>query len=180
LLPLGSYKVTVIAQGFEKYEQTGVTLTAGATATVDARMTVGAMTQSVTVTAEGSVAEPARVDIGATINTLAVQDLPLTSRNVYNFILLQPGISATPNTEFGVPRKINANGFDDRIEYQLDGSNNTESDRKGIRLMPISQTFISEIVESSNGFAPEFGNTTGTVFNAITNSGTNDWHGSAE
>jgi hypothetical protein len=180
LLPLGNYKVTITAQGFEKYEQTGVTLTAGAIATVDARLTVGAVTQLVTVTAEGSIAEPARVDIGATINTLAVQDLPLTSRNVYNFILLQPGISATPNTEFGVPRKINANGFDDRIEYQLDGSNNTESDRKGIRLMPISQTFISEIVESSNGFAPEFGNTTGTVFNAITNSGTNDWHASAE
>lgn len=180
LLPLGSYKVTVTAQGFAKYEQSGITLTAGAIATVDAHLTVGAVTQSVTVTAEGSVAEPARVDIGATINTLAVQNLPLTSRNVYNFILLQPGISATPNTEFGVPHRINANGFDDRIEYQLDGSNNTESDRKGIRLMPISQTFISEIVESSNGFAPEFGNTAGTVFNAITNSGTNDWHGSAE
>jgi Carboxypeptidase regulatory-like domain/TonB dependent receptor len=179
VLSIGTYRVTVEASGFKKYEQTGVVLTAGAIATIDAKMTIGDVSQSVTVSAEGAVAEPARVDIGATINTLAVQNLPLTSRNVYNFILLQPGISATPNTEFGVPRKINANGFDDRIEYQLDGSNNTESDRKGIRLMPISQTFISEIVESSNGFAPEFGNTTGTVYNAVTNSGTNTFHGSA-
>jgi len=179
LLPIGTYEVTIEASGFNKFDQTGVVLTAGAIATVDAQLKVGDVSQTVTVTGEASVSEPARVDVGATINTLAVQNLPLTSRNVYNFILLQPGISATPNTEFGVPRKINANGFDDRIEYQLDGGNNTESDRKGIRLMPISQTFISEIVESSNGFAPEFGNTTGTVYNAVTNSGTNTWHGSA-
>jgi hypothetical protein len=45
--------------------------------------------------------------------------------------------------------------------------------------MPISQTFVREIVEATNGYAPEFGNTTGTVFNAVTNSGTNEWHGSA-
>ncbi len=179
VLPIGTYRVTVAASGFNKYEQTGVVLTAGAIATIDAKLTVGDLTQTVTVTSEAAVAEPARVDIGATINTLAVQNLPLTSRNVYNFILLQPGVSATPNTEFGVPRKINANGFDDRIEYQLDGSNNTESDRKGLRLMPISQTFISEIVQTSNGFAPEFGNTVGTVYNAVTNSGTNTFHGSA-
>jgi hypothetical protein len=179
LLPLGSYKVTVQAQGFNKYEQTGIILTAGAIATVDAQLKVGSISESVTVSAEAPVAEPARVDLGATVNARAVMNLPLTSRNVYNFILLQPAISATPNTEFGVPRKINANGFNDRIDYQLDGGNNTESDRKGIRLMPISQTFVQEIVEATNGFAPEFGNTTGTVFNAVTNSGTNDWHGSA-
>ncbi len=179
LLPLGSYKLVIDAQGFGKFEQTGIGISSGATATVDATLKVGAVSESVVVTGEASVAEPARVDIGATVNAMAVQNLPLISRNVYNFILLQPGISATPNTEFGVPRKINANGFDDRIEYQLDGGNNTESDRKGIRLMPISQTFVREIVESSNGFAPEFGNTTGTVYNAVTNSGTNDWHGSA-
>lgn len=179
-LTLGPYKVTVVATGFGKYEQSGVSLGAGDVATVDVTLKVGSVNEAVTISAESSVTDPTRVDIGATLNYRAVQNLPLTSRNVYNFILLQPGISATPNTEFGVPRKINANGFDDRIEYQLDGGNNTESDRKGIRLMPISQTFISEIVESSNGFAPEFGNTTGTVFNAITNSGTNQWHAAAE
>ncbi len=179
LLPVGQYKVTVQAQGFSTYERVGIGLTAGAIATVDVQLRVGAPMETVTVSSEAPVAEPARVDLGATVNNRAVTNLPLTSRNVYNFILLQPAISATPNTEFGVPRKINANGFADRIDYQLAGGNNTESDRKGIRLMPISQTFVEEIVEATNGFAPEFGNTTGTVFNAVTKSGTNDWHGSA-
>src|SRR5260370_32993060 len=109
----------------------------------------------------------------------SIETVPLLSRNPYNFILLQPNDSARPNTEFGVPRKINANGFTDRINYELDGSNNTQSDRAGIRLLPISDTFIGEVQQVSNGFAPEFGNTTGTVFNAITKSGTNVLHGEA-
>ncbi len=76
-----------------------------------------------------------------------------------------------------MPRKINANGFNGRINYQLDGSNNTESDRAGIRLIPISDTYVAEVQQVSNGFAPEFGNTVGTVFNTITKSGANDFHG---
>ena len=99
-----------------------------------------------------------------------VRNLPLVSRNPYNFILFQPNVSGRANTEFGVPRKINANGFNGRINYQIDGSNNTESDRAGIRLIPISDTYVPEIQQVSNGFAPEFGNTVGTVFNTITRS----------
>ena len=72
-----------------------------------------------------------------------MRNLPLVSRNPYNFILFQPNVSGRGNTEFGVPRKINANGFNGRINYQLDGSNNTESDRAGIRLIPISDTYVA-------------------------------------
>ena len=74
---------------------------------------------------------------------------------------------------------MNANGFNGRINYQLDGSNNTESDRAGIRLIPISNSYVQEVQQVSNGFAPEFGNTVGTVFNTITKSGSNDYHGEA-
>jgi hypothetical protein len=99
------------------------------------------------------------------------------SRNPYNFILIQPNVSGSPNVEFGVPRKVNANGFVDRINYQIDGGNNTQSDRAGIRLTPFSNTYIAEIQHTNNGFAPEFGNTVGTSFNAITKSGSNEFHG---
>src|SRR5207237_8473695 len=81
------------------------------------------------------------------------------------------------HTELAVPRKINAHGVNGRINYQPDGSNNTESDRASIRLIPISDTYVAEVQQVSNGFAPEFGNTVGTVFNTITKSGVNDLHG---
>ncbi len=179
VLPLGRYTVTAELPGFSKFTSTGVELTAGATATVNAALTVGGSTSIVEVGATAPVIEPGRTDLGFSLSANQIANLPLISRNSYNFILIQPNVSGHPNVEFGVPRKVNANGFTDRINYQLDGSNNTQSDRSGIRLLPISETYIAEVQQISNGFSPEFGNTVGTVFNAITKSGTNQFHGEA-
>ena len=63
--------------------------------------------------------------------------------------------------------------------YQIDGNTNTEKDRAGLRLLPVSEVLVREVKVITNGFAPEFGQTTGMVYNAITPSGTNDVHGSA-
>jgi hypothetical protein len=112
------------------------------------------------------------------MNTREVQNLPLVSRNPYNYSLLQANVTGRPNAEFGVPR-INANGYARRTNYQLDGNSNTQADRPGIRLMPISETFVSEVQLVTNGFSAEFGNTPGLIMNAVTPSGTNGIHGSA-
>jgi hypothetical protein len=87
-------------------------------------------------------------------------------------------VTGRTNIEFGVPR-INANGYARRTNYQLDGNSNTQTDRAGIRLMPISETFVSEVQLVTNGFAAEFGGTPGLIMNAVTPSGTNRFHGSA-
>jgi hypothetical protein len=55
----------------------------------------------------------------------------------------------------------------------------TESDRYGLRLFPISNAYIREVQTVSNSYAPEFGNTVGDIYNVITNSGTNTVHGMA-
>src|SRR5215471_6932517 len=177
LLPLGRYEVEVQAQGFGTKKVTGLALSAGQIATVDVALAVASTTTTVEVSAAGLITEPGRIDLGSTLNENMTRNLPLVSRNPYNFILFQPNVSGRANTEFGVPRKINANGFNGRINYEIDGSNNTESDRAGIRLIPISDTYVAEVQQVSNGFAPEFGNTVGTVFNTITKSGTNEFHG---
>ncbi|MBI1760115.1 MAG: TonB-dependent receptor [Acidobacteria bacterium] len=176
-LPLGNYSVTVEATGFAKVERSNIAINAGSIATVNVALGVASLSNTVEISSAAPVVEPGRTDIGSTLSSNAVLNLPLASRNTYNFILVQPNVSGHPQNTFGVPRKINANGFTDRLNYQLDGSNNTQSDRAGIRLLPISNTFIGEIQQVNNGFAPEFGNTTGTVFNAITKSGTNGYHG---
>lgn len=178
VLPLGRYDVQVDAAGFSPVKQTGVELSAGATATVDISLTVKGVSTEVIVTAGGAaVVDPSRTDTGRSLSFNVINNLPLVSRNPFNFIIQQPNVSGRGNTEFGVPRKVNANGFNGRINYQIDGSNNTESDRAGIRLLPISDEWIDEIQTVSNGFAPEFGNTVGTVFNTITRSGSNAFHG---
>jgi hypothetical protein len=179
LLPLGTYDLDVTAQGFGDTRHTGIVVNGGAIRTDDVQMQVAAAAARVDVAANALATDPSRVDLGSTLTGPAIVNLPLVSRNPYNFILFQPNVSGRGNTEFGVPRKINANGFNGRINYQLDGNNNTQSDRAGIRLVPISNTYVEEVQQVNNGFAPEFGNTVGTVFNTITKSGTNDWHGEA-
>ena len=177
VLPLGHYEVRVEGPGFAPLKQTGIEVNAGATVTLSLRLDVKGVSTEVVVSGAGSVIDPSRTDTGRSLSGYVLANLPLVSRNPYNFILQQPNVTGRGNTEFGVPRKVNANGFNGRINYQLDGSNNTESDRAGIRLLPISNEWIDEVQTVSNGFAPEFGNTVGTVFNTITKSGSNDLHG---
>ncbi len=179
VLPLGEYSLTLEADGFAPYKQSGITLSAGATATVDVKLQLKSVTAEVVVSSAAPIVDVGRTDHGSTLSTQAVANLPLVSRNPLNFILQQPNVSGRGNTEFGVPRKLNANGFNGRINYQVDGANNVQSDRAGIRLLPISQTWVQEVQAVNNGFAPEFGNTVGTVFNTITRSGTNELHGEA-
>ncbi|MFN6963178.1 MAG: TonB-dependent receptor domain-containing protein [Pyrinomonadaceae bacterium] len=178
LLPLGSYRITVEAPNFKKLIREGITLTAGQNATVDLSVEAGDVSAVVTVNSDAPIADPGKIDIGRVMNTREVQNLPLVSRNPYNFALLQANVTGRPNVEFGVPR-INANGYTRRTNYQLDGNNNTQADRGGIRLMPISETFVAEVQLVTNGFAAEFGNTPGLIMNAITPSGTNSLRGSA-
>ena len=178
LLPLGRYRVSAELQGFKKFEQQGLTLSAGQTVVANVTLSVGSLNEVVTVTGESPIAEPGKIDLGRTIGEAEVKNLPLVSRNPYNFAFLQANVTGYENNEFGVPR-INANGSQMHTNYQIDGNTNTEKDRAGLRLLPVSEVLVREVKVITNGFAPEFGQTTGMVYNAITPSGTNRVRGSA-
>lgn len=176
LLSLGTYRIGAELQGFKKFEQTGVSLRAGQTAVIDIGLSVGAVTEAITVTADAPLIDASRIDIGHSLSDQEVHSLPLVARNPYNFALVQPGVTGTENVEFGVPR-LAANGAAMRINYQIDGNTNTEKDRAGLRLLPMSEVMIQEVKVITTGFAPEFGQTMGMVFNAVTPSGTNTFRG---
>lgn len=177
LLPLGTYRITAEVANFKRLIREGITLTTGQTATVDLSLETGGVEETVTISGDAPIADAARIDLGRTINEREIRNLPLVTRNPYNFGLLQANVTGRPNSEFGVP-VINANGYARRANYQLDGNNNTQTDRAGIRLMPISELFVSEVQLVTNGFSAEFGNTPGIIFNTVTPAGTNDYHGS--
>jgi hypothetical protein len=126
----------------------------------------------ISVTAETPIVDTAKIDIGRNIGEREVKNLPLVSRNPYNFALLQPGVTGFENQEFGVPR-FAANGTLLRVNYQIDGNTNTQKDRAGLRLLPVSEVMVREVKVVTSGYAPEFGQTMGLVYNAITPSGTN-------
>jgi len=176
-LPLGSYTLTVKKEGFEAQRRPGIALDAGVEAVIDTQLKVGAVTTTIDVSGGAPVLEPSRVSIGRTISQAEVDNLPLSSRNPYNFVIFQPGMSGHPNPELGIPRTLNTNGLLDRINYQMDGMVDTETDRYGLRLFAISDIYVREVQTVTNSFAPEFGQTAGDIFNVITNSGTNSFHG---
>jgi hypothetical protein len=176
-LPLGTYTVTVQKEGFETQRHPDVVLNAGLDAAIDAQLRVGAVTTSVEVTGGAPIIEPSRVSTGRTISHDETDNLPLSSRNPYNFILFQPGVSGHPNPELGIPRLLNTNGLPDRVSYQLDGAVDTETDRYGLRLFAIANSYVSEVQTVSNSFSPEFGKIGGNIYNVITGSGSNTFHG---
>lgn len=179
-LPLGTYTVTMRKEGFSTLSFPGVVLQAGAEAVIDGALRVSSVATTVEVQASGTILQPSAAYVGRTISEREVSNLPLTSRNPYNFIMFQPGVSGHPNQELGIPRTLNTNGQMDRINYQMDGMYDTESDRFGLRLFPISDAYVQEVQTVANSFAPEFGNTTGDIYNVITGSGTNTFHGMFE
>ncbi len=84
------------------------------------------------------------------MSDLEVHSLPLVARNPYNFALVQPGVTGIENVEFGVPR-LQVNGAPMRINYQIDGNTNTEKDRAGLRLLPMSEVMIQEVKVVTTG-----------------------------
>jgi hypothetical protein len=178
LLPIGTYKVVAELGGFRKSEQLGLTLGTGQTLIVNVELAVGGVTETVSVSGGTPVVDTAKIDVGRNLGEREIKNLPLVSRNPYNFALVQPGVSGFENPEFGVPR-FAANGTLLRVNYQIDGNTNTEKDRAGLRLLPISEVMVQEVKVVTSGYAPEFGQTTGLVYNAITPSGTNTLKGSA-
>ena len=178
LLPLGDYRVRAELTGFKAVEQTGIRLSAGQTLSADFTLEVGGVQEVIQVTAESPVTQPGRIDLGRTITEAEIKNLPNVARNPYNFGLLQPNVTGYENEEFGATR-MNANGSQMRTNYQIDGSSATQKDRAGLRMFQPSETMIKEVQVVSSGFAPEFGQTTGMVYNVVTPSGANALQGSA-
>src|SRR5258706_10244667 len=94
-LPPGRYSVTVEAPNLKKYSREGVTVATGSTVSLDIPMQVGSVSENVTVTADAVQLETATSDIGATVQSTLVANLPLavsgTIRNPVQFIELVPG-----------------------------------------------------------------------------------------
>ena len=110
------------------------------------------------------------------MNNREVQNLPIISRNSYNFALLQTNVTGRPARGFG-PSNINVNGYLRRVNFQFDGNTNTSYNAR-IRLFNISEIFVGEVQLVTSGFAAEFGDTPGMIMNVVTPSGTNRLNGS--
>ncbi len=178
LLKVGEYELKATAPGFTEFTQTGIRLAVGQQARIDVILKVGTAADSVTVNADAAlVTVSGDVAQGEVLNEKAVRTLPITSRNVYNFHLLGPGVKGIPSTGFGTTQFTF--GGHSRSTWTVDGLDNSQRrTNRQIRLVISTPESVQEMQVLSGAYSAEFGRAAGGIINVISRSGTNDLHGS--
>ncbi|MEK7409115.1 MAG: TonB-dependent receptor [Acidobacteriota bacterium] len=179
LLQIGPYEISVEASGFAPYKQTGINLSTGQILTLNVRLDVAAAQQAVTVTSDAAIVETARVTTSRAVNQMDVENLPNLSRSELNFAFLQPFINGNRPREYEAPR-LDFGGLARRLNYQVDGFQNSAAQQKAYRVIIFSPAVLQETQVASFGANAEYGRTGGGVVNNIIKSGTNQFHGQAE
>jgi outer membrane receptor protein involved in Fe transport len=178
----GLYVVTFDLEGFPAVNREGVELRVGQETRLSATLTLEQMAETITVTGEAPVVETTSKEIGGTLTTQELQDLPSQNRSFALFAALLPGVTPVPSTEATSGDVIFANGQDDNNNsFNVDGANN-DDDVIGSRAGAQARTPIEAIQEFqvlTSQFDAELGRSVGAVLNAVTKSGGNTFRGSA-
>jgi outer membrane receptor protein involved in Fe transport len=178
----GMYVVNAELSGFTNFKRPDVRLEIGKTSSVDIKMQMGAVGESITVTAAAPIVDVTSKEVGGNITARELVELPTANRNFIGFVGLLPGVVATISTESFGSDAVSVNGQDQRNNnYMVDGGNNND-DVIGQRAGTQARTPIEAIQEFqvlTSQYDAEFGRTTGAIINAITKQGTNEFKGVA-
>ncbi len=187
---VGHYTITVEVAGFSKFSSAGIAVNVNARQRVDAALQVGAVTETVTVTSQASLVETDTSAHSQVIGTQAIVELPLNGRDYANLALLSTNVHISPAAvafgPTGTPREgaFNVNGMRSTYNnFLMDGVDNNSYG-------PSNQNYSAQVVQPSpdalaefrvitSNFSAEYGRVGGGVVNAVLQSGTNQFHGTA-
>jgi hypothetical protein len=177
---LGQYDLMIRASGFRPLTNTGIEVQANLTVTLDAQLEVGAEDVVVDVTAgPGELLQRSEPVRGGNFSTLQVQNLPQSGLNPYDLGRLLPGVTtATGGSQFGNASQFSVNGQRPRgNNYLIDGTENNDISVTGPANQINNEDAVAEVSVQTGLFSAEFGRAGGGVFNIITKSGGNGFHG---
>jgi hypothetical protein len=189
----GTYDVKVSASGFSTMLRKGITLTVGGQQLLDITMTVGQVNQTVEVTTEAPQVDLVSSSITGIVNQTTVVELPLNGRDWTQLATLQPAVNLVltqqPN---GVTASRGNRGFGAQLSvagsrpqlnnYRLDGMSIVDYAGGGpgsVLGIALGVDAVAEFSVLTSNSDAEYGRTAGGVINAITKSGTNQFHGDA-
>jgi len=187
-LPVGTYQLTVVMNGFSIYLQNGLLLTVNQAATQNVVLRVGQVAQQITVNANSSLVTLDSPAVGQLVDQQSIVSLPLNGREVQQLVFLTPGavnVSAQNcgyNCEGGVMpgeqyAKINGGGANG-VYYLLDGVDYNDTYINANIPFP-SPDGIQEFNIQTTNMSAVYGNASGGVANVLTKSGTDQIHGDA-
>jgi hypothetical protein len=172
-LPPGKYSVTASLSGFNAKTVDDVNVYLGQIKKVDFALPVSGVTETVQVTAESPMIDVRQSARSTSIRNEQVELLP-HGRDFTTLVTQAPG--ANQETRLGGLSIDGASAGENR--YIVDGIETTNL-QSGTSGKNVIVDFIEEVQVKSSGYTAEFGGATGGVINAVTKSGTNDFHGSA-
>jgi hypothetical protein len=182
-LAVGAYRLEVTATGFQTYIQTGLTLQVNDNVQLNIRMTVGEVTQKVEVVADTSMVQTQQNAVSQVIDGRRISELPLNGRDPTQLITISGAAvnhsdgTNTGSKSFFSSQSISiAGGLGNQTNYLLDGGDNNDSFTNVNMPFPFPDALGEFSVETSslparNGLHP------GGLVNAVTRSGSNQWHG---
>ncbi len=171
-LPPGPYQITFEAPGMKQLRRSGINLNATQVLRVDVVLEVGAVAETVEVTAEAPRLQTDSPEVGTSLSNAQLVDLPLTfdgARKAENFAAkISPGVTSSTiagSTQFSK-------------DTLLDGAT-TATYMQGDFELSVSVEALQEFKIQSSGMSAEYGRAQTGVFNYVMKSGTNEIHGSA-
>ncbi len=180
-LPVGHYQVTVDAAGFKKFVVKDLPVDIGHVALITAALQVGGSSDTVTVEANAVQVETTSTQIGAVMNDQSIRELPLSTRNTYELLQLQPGVQSQLGADLfygsSNPGVVSVNGGRGRSNnYMVNGGDANDIFVNAPAIQP-SPDAVEEFRVITNTFDAEYGRNSGSVVNVVTKSGTNEIHG---
>ncbi|TAM81888.1 MAG: TonB-dependent receptor [Acidobacteria bacterium] len=189
-LPAGTYTLTVNASGFKPVKQTAINVTVGSVNQQNVQLSIGAVTQEVTVSGAAATLQTQEANVHTTISNYAVQNLPLNIyHNFQSVELLSPGVvSLSGFQDFGYPNAladtpdrsfaINTNGLPQHINTsRVDGATDVFLWLPDHMVIIPPASTVEEVNVQTANFNVQKGLTAGAATDVITKSGTNAFHG---
>jgi outer membrane receptor protein involved in Fe transport len=187
VLQPGDYEIHVQARGFQGFVRKGVHLTVGQDVVVDVELEISQAITEISVVADATRINLTSGEASGLVDEKQMRDLPLNGRSFQQLALLEPGVNpvttAGNDPVGGRTAKISINGArPEQSSFLLDGTdindvyNKTPGSVGGVLL---GVEAVLEFRVLTNSYSAEFGRSAGGIVNAVTRSGTNQYHGSA-
>lgn len=184
-LPPATYNLTVTVQGFKKYEQADITMLVATPYTINVKMVLGEVSQTVTVEAAAVAVNTTDATMGNAYGSLQINSLPFDGLDPTGILSLQTGVSyiaPNPNgtSQMNDSRSGAVNGArSDQSNITVDGVDNNDQ-LNGVAFQGALRTTLASTEEfrvtTANGNADQ-GRSSGAQVSLVTKSGTNDFHG---
>jgi hypothetical protein len=181
-LKIGSYMVTVKAQGFEQLTQKNITVNLDQRASVNVTLKAGSVNETVTVTTAPPLLQTQDSSTGQTFTTQEIDDTPLNSRNAIYLAQLAPGVTPSKGSRANGTGDFDANGMRaEQNNFVLDGVDNnaiTQDYLGGTSyLINPPPDALAQFKVSTSNYSAEFGHSAGALVSASVKAGTNQIHG---